>query len=133
MIILDTHVLVWMDEGNACLGKKARTRIDEALRNSTLYVSAISFWEVSMLIAKGRLQMQMSVDVWRNSLLEHGLREIPMTGDIAITAANLTHFHGDPADRFIAASAVNAALHICTADKKILAWGKKSLCIDAQK
>lgn len=133
MMILDTHVLVWMDEGSSRLGKKARSRIDEALKDSALYVSAISFWEVSMLLAKGRLQMQMSVDVWRNSLLEHGLREIPMTGDIAITAASLIDFHGDPADRFIAASAVNTALHICTADQKILAWGEKSLCIDAQK
>jgi len=133
MMILDTHVLVWMDEGSVRLGKKARSRIDEALRNSVLYVSAISFWEVAMLVAKGRLQMQMSVDVWRNSLLEHGLREIAMTGDIAITAASLVDFHGDPADRFIAASAVNTGLHICTADQKILGWGKKSLCIDALK
>jgi PIN domain nuclease of toxin-antitoxin system len=133
MIILDTHVLVWMDEGSAKLGKKAITLIDKASKNNTLYVSAISFWEASMLIAKDRLQMQMSVEVWRKSLLEHGLQELPLAGEIAIAAANLPDFHGDPADRFIVASALGSALQICTADKKILSWSKKLRCIDAQK
>ena len=49
MIVLDTHVLIWLDQDNPKLGPKCRTAVDEALAQDDLAVSAISFWEVAML------------------------------------------------------------------------------------
>ncbi len=122
MLILDTHVLVWLDEGSRRLGKKALRTIDRGLASGQLSVASISFWEISMLINKKRLDIQMELDVWRMQLLQSGLREIPLQGSTAIRAGLLTGFHGDPADRIIVATALENAAFLMTADKKILNW-----------
>lgn len=132
MILLDTHVLVWLDEGGPRLGKRALQRVDEEFGAGNLAVSAISFWEISMLIQKGRLEMRLELDVWRKELLEKGLCEIPLDGAIAIRAGGLQDFHGDPADRLIVATALQASSTLMTADQKILAWKYLSLKCNAQ-
>ena len=53
MILLDTHVLLWLDSADPRLGTESRAAIDEAYRAGELAVSAISFWETAMLIEKG--------------------------------------------------------------------------------
>ena len=132
MILLDTHVLVWLDEGSPRLGNKALRKINNAFANNDLAVSAISFWEISMLVQKKRLEMQMEIDVWRKELIEKGLREIPLAGEIAILARALSNFHGDPADRMIVATARQLSATLATADGKILDWDGLKLKIDAQ-
>ncbi len=122
MIILDTHVLVWLDEGNHNLGKQTRKLIDLALQEDCLAVSPISFWEITMLLKKKRLEIGIDIKIWRQDLLEKGLNEIPMHGAIAIQAGSLPNFHGDPADRIIVASSLSTSAKLVTADKKILAW-----------
>lgn len=133
-MLLDTHTLVWLDEGSQRLGEQARQQIDSALQEGTLFVSALSFWEVAMLVSKGRLECRIEIDLWRKSLLDSGLQEIKLDGDIAIRAALLRAFHGDPADRIIVATARQIAAPLCTADEKILAWNPEELsCLDARK
>jgi PIN domain nuclease of toxin-antitoxin system len=132
MILLDTHALIWLDEGSHRIGKNALSLLDQSLQSKELFVSSISFWEVAMLIEKGRLEMQMSVDLWRQSLFDNGLQEIALTGDIAIRSALLQNFHGDPADRMIVATAIHSTATLCTADKEILLWGQNLLRFDAQ-
>lgn len=122
MIILDTHVLVWLDEGSSRLGPQSRDLIDEALYQEQLAVAAISFWEIAMLVEKKRLDIKMDLQVWRQELLEKGLKEVAMHGSIAVQAGELPEFHGDPADRIIVASALFTSATLVTADEKILAW-----------
>jgi len=122
MILLDTHVLVWLDEGNSRLGAQSRDMIDMALSQERLSVSAISFWEIAMLVEKKRLEIKMDLQVWRRELLETGLQEITMHGFLGIQVANLPDFHGDPADRIIVSSALANSATLITADEKILAW-----------
>ena len=133
MILLDTHTLVWLDEGNNRLGQDSLSMIDQALQSKELYVSSISFWEVAMLVNKGRLDMQISIELWRKNLLDNGLQELPLTGDTAIHSALLNDFHGDPADRMIVATAIQETATLCTADEKILVWKSKLLRSDARK
>ena len=132
MIVLDTHVLVWLAEGSPKLGKKSRLLMDEALKAEALFVSVISFWEVAMLVEKRRLDMQMSVDAWRKSLIENGLKEVDLTGDMAIYSAQLNNFHGDPADRMIVSTAISLTATLCTADEKILSWDQSLMRLDAR-
>jgi PIN domain nuclease of toxin-antitoxin system len=106
VILLDTHVLVWLDEASPRLGSDAIVRIDAAFQADNIAVSAISFWEVAMLVRKGRIRLDMDLSIWRNDLLEQGIIELPVTGEIGIKAAGLESFHGDPADRLIAATAL---------------------------
>lgn len=133
MILLDTHALIWLDEGNIRLGKESLSFIDQALKKKELFVSSITFWEVGMLIEKGRLEMRMDIDLWRQNLIKNGLQEIPMTGEIAIRAALLNCFHGDPADRIIVATAIHSTSVLYTADKKILSWKEGLSLFDARK
>lgn len=132
MLLLDTHVLIWLDEGNPRIGKTALTLIDESLASGQLGVATISFWEVAMLVEKQRLTMLTELDIWRADLLQAGLVEIPLQGATAIRAGQLALFHGDPADRMIVATAIENSATLMTADEKILSWSRFHHAIDAR-
>ena len=131
MLLLDTHVLVWLAEGNRRLGPHALQAINKALADSQLSVASISFWEISMLVQKKRLDIQIELDAWRFELLHAGLLEIPLQGATALRAGQLRNFHGDPADRMIVATALETSATLMTADKKILTWKKLRQKADA--
>jgi len=133
VIILDTHALVWLDAGNALLGTEAIKVINHALADNALAVSAITFWEVTMLANRGRLKLDIAPETWRRELIERGLIEIPMDGATGIQAAGLPAFHGDPADRMIVATTLATGSLLVTADKKILNWSGLSQKMDAHR
>jgi PIN domain nuclease of toxin-antitoxin system len=120
VILLDTHVLVWLDEASPRLGTTTIEQIDSAFQSGQVTISAISFWEVSMLVRKGRIRLDMDLAIWRSDFLEQGLIEIPVTGEIGIRAAGFENFHGDPADRLIAATALQCSATLLTADERLL-------------
>jgi len=122
VILLDTHVLVWHTKGLEELGAQAKALADSALVQDELAVSAITFWEVEMLIVRGRLALLQDATAWRQELLDYGLIEIPVAGDIGIMAAALPDFHRDPADRFITATALHYGAQLVTADERMLGW-----------
>jgi PIN domain nuclease of toxin-antitoxin system len=132
MLLLDTHVLVWLDEGSHRLGSIALQAIIESLPAGQLGVATISFWEIAMLVEKRRLAMQTELDVWRSDLLQAGLVEIPLQGTTAVRAGQLQMFHGDPADRIIVATAIENGATLVTADEKILSWESLQQKIDAR-
>ena len=121
MILLDTHVLLWSRFGSTQIGVKCRRAIEQALEESDLAISAFSFWEIAMLRSKGRMDLLRDIGSWRRDLLESGLIEIPVNGEIGIRAYELPDFHADPADRIIVATALDGHL-LLTADDRILEW-----------
>jgi PIN domain nuclease of toxin-antitoxin system len=133
VILLDTHALAWLDAGSPRLGTRSRRLADQALRENRLAISAISFWEIGMLLAKGRLELRLDQAQWRADLLRAGLLELPITGAIGLQAAALDDFHGDPADRLIVATALASTARLITADERILDWKKSLQCQDARK
>ena len=125
VILLDTHAAVWIMRNDAALGKRARLAAVAALEQGELAVSAISFWEIALLIAKGRLRSLDDPSETRRLMMRAGIREIALTGEIAILAVQLDLRHGDPADRFIAATAVAHEATLMTADATLLNWRTK--------
>lgn len=121
MILLDTHVLVWMDEDNPKLGHNARELIEKAFNEDAVGVSVISFWECALLAAKDLITLPAPMVTWRSELLANGLIELPLDGPTAILAAQLDGLHRDPADRFIAAAALRHQAILVTADDRLLA------------
>jgi PIN domain nuclease of toxin-antitoxin system len=119
--MLDTHAAVWLaiDQG---LGKQSQRIVDKALADDRLTISAVSFWELAMLIAKRRLRAVKSAGELRTKMLAAGIRELPLTGEIAILAAELENLNGDPADRLIAATAIAHDATLMTADDRLLQW-----------
>jgi PIN domain nuclease of toxin-antitoxin system len=124
-VILDTHVAIWVAE-DAPLGANVRNQIAAAAREGTLFLSAISAWEVATLVRKNRLRLDMATDQYIEGLFElPGVREIPVTFQIARTAGILSDsFHGDPADRIIVATASLYGEPLLTRDKRILRFAK---------
>ncbi len=122
LILLDTHALLWLEQENDALGRTARRLADRALEAGRLAVSAISFWEAALLVAKGRIEADLPVAQWRRDLFEAGLLEIPIDGEIGVAAAQLQAFHADPADRMIVSTAVLKGATLVRADRHILNW-----------
>ena len=122
MILLDTHAALWFTSDNGLLGKRSQRALDRALEDDQLAVSVISFWEITLLIAKRRVRSIDSAAETRDFILRAGIGELPLTGEIAILAGELDSLHGDPADRFIAATAIRHDATLVTADEKLLRW-----------
>ena len=122
MILLDTNAAIWLALDSPDLGRRSRRLVEKAVRDGLLAISAISFWEIALLIKKGRMRRPNSVGELRHQLLSSGTTELPLTGEIAISAGELDGLHGDPADRFIAATAIIHGATLMTADERLLRW-----------
>ena len=121
MILLDTHVLLWLLLDDSRLGDQTRQTIVDAWVEGEVAVSAITFWEVALLHDRGRIALLGDIGMWRMGLLDAGLSEIPVDGDVGIRAVALENFHPDPADRLIVATALGGH-RLITADRRILEW-----------
>ena len=120
-MLLDTHVLVWLRTDASQMGREALGVVDRAWLAGEAAVSAITFWELAMLVAKGRMSLPDDVASWRRLNLRQGLTEIPVDGEIGARAGSLAGLHGDPADRIIVATAMEGH-RLVTADQRILDW-----------
>ena len=121
MILPDTHTLIWYMTLNPRLGPRADRRIQEAIADGDTAFSAISVWEVALLLAKRRLTLDVTALQWRQKLLTAGLIEIPVDGAIAARSVALPNMHDDPADRIIVATAEEGH-QLITDDHRILNW-----------
>jgi PIN domain nuclease of toxin-antitoxin system len=122
-LLLDTHVLVWSLKDDEQLGAKARKRIERESARGAVAVSAISFWEVSLLILRKRVQLSPSGPALRGHVLGLGVQELPVDGAIAELAGRLSQRHGDPADCLLVATALEHELTLVTADARLLELG----------
>jgi PIN domain nuclease of toxin-antitoxin system len=115
VILLDTCTLLWLASSPDKLSAKAA----EAIRASGEFVevSAISAWEIAWKCAKGHLALGLSPREWFRLALEiQQVREVAITAEIALRAAELPRLHGDPADRFIIATALELSIPVVTPD-----------------
>ena len=87
-----------------------------------IWLSAVSIWEALILIRKGRVDITGPLGDWVSSATA-GLREAPLTWEIAKVSEEIGLSHADPADRFLAATAKVLALTLVTADKNLLGLG----------
>ena len=122
VIVLDTHVLVWVAGGERKLGRKARALIDRHWQAGMVAASALSFWEAGLLQARRRLSLPAPARQWRDELLAAGLTELPVDGMIAVRSLDLSDLPDDPADRFIVATALVHGAALMTADDRLLDW-----------
>ncbi|WP_454739453.1 type II toxin-antitoxin system VapC family toxin [Cupriavidus necator] len=124
MIVLDTHTLVWWVAEDETLSKKAKAAIDRELEGGQIIVSAISAWEIAMLVEREKLVLSMDVGSWLATVAEvEAVHFLPIDIDIATKSVDLPgEFHKDPADRMIVATARKLAAPLVTKDEKIRAY-----------
>ncbi len=127
-LLLDTHVWVWLMNGDELLEScRARPQLEKTAQGAGLRVSAISVWELGMLEAKGRLSFSLDGEQWvRRALTAPGISLAPLTPEIALASSRLPDaFHGDPVDRIIAATARQIGAGLVTKDRQIITYGQK--------
>lgn len=134
MILLDTHVVLWLVGDDVRLGRRA---IESIERDGDRRASAMVAWEIAMNIDKGRMSLEAPLASWlQQSLASIEVQEIPVTGSVALDAGSLRDgLHGDPCDRLMIATARALGCALVTADEKILAYAERGhlKAIDARR
>jgi len=116
LIVLDTHAVVWWTLEPARLGRAAAREIAQAER---IGVPAIDFWEVAVLVRKGRLELDVSVADWADRVLAIPKVERLALDDRVALRADALSMHGDPADLFIVATALDHRARLITKDAAV--------------
>jgi PIN domain nuclease of toxin-antitoxin system len=127
-LLLDTHVWLWYAEGVSGRLRPASIRqLDEARQGGGLILSAVSVWEIGMHAARGRIQLTMPLRAWvDNALSVPGIRLVPVDAAVAAESTLLPgEPQGDPADRFLIATARIHGVTLATRDERILGYAKQ--------
>ena len=123
MIVLDTHVWVWWVHATSQLTPANLQSLDTAAPDG-LGVSIVSCWEVAKPVEYDRLRLPCDVGQWLQQALAHpGIQLLDLTPRIVVEPTRLPpHFHRDPADQLIVATARVHDVPVATADDKILEY-----------
>lgn len=124
-LLLDTHVLIWWILNSRKLGRRARAVISRSAAG--VFISAVSVWEISIKVPKGRLTLREPLDGYLPSLFENGFRPLPINIAHALAIRTLPPHHGDPFDRMLIAQAQCERLTLVTVDPLISAYGVPTL------
>jgi PIN domain nuclease of toxin-antitoxin system len=120
-LLLDTHILLWSLLEPHRLSERAREALSG--QENTLWISPITTWEIAVLAERGRIEIKgTSPAKWiRKVLGSVPLKAAPLNHEVALSSRLVDLPHQDPADRFIAATALVYDLVLLTADERLLA------------
>jgi len=120
VILLDTHVILWIAGEPEKMSKSASTAIRDARAERVpIAIASVSLYEIARLADRGRIKLDSPTDSFLRRLESLFLVQ-QITASVAIAAGQLPdHFPGDPMDRIIAATALTEALSLVTADERI--------------
>ena len=116
--LLDTHIWLWSLLEPERLGENILKVLDN--KENELFISPISLWETMILAEKGKIELWPTIDEWISEALKRSpVKEAVLTHAIAIKSRKIELPHKDPADRFIAATALENDLILITEDEKL--------------
>lgn len=114
-LLLDTHALIWALGAPERLPRKLLDVFDEP--GVTVFVSAVSTWEISIKVALGRLVFPLAG--LSQSLSEAAFEELPVSVAHSVETAQLPLIHRDPFDRLLVAQARHERLMLATRDSDL--------------
>jgi PIN domain nuclease of toxin-antitoxin system len=120
VILVDTHVVVWLAFDPDQISRKARRAIEEARNNADgLAISDITLLELAALASKDRIHLEISLESFLQEV-EARFVVLPITGRACARAIGFpASYPKDPADRIIGATALVEGLRLITADREI--------------
>lgn len=125
-LLLDTHILLWSVTEPQRLARLVAEELVNAANE--LWFSPISAWETLILAEKGKIRLQPNPLAGFQAIIEElSLCEAPLTFDVAVRSRMIALSHQDPADRFIAATALVYGLTLVTADARLIACHELSV------
>lgn len=113
--LLDTHVLLWMQDDNLALSNKARKILEDPACN--LYLSIASLWEITIKQSLGKLQLEYSLDELIKSCDETNITILPIDVGTLKILKSLPFLHRDPFDRIIIATSIELSLDFISSDE----------------
>ncbi len=116
--LVDTHIWIW----SLLDPKQLARRVRKALENpeNELWLSPVSVWELMILVEKGRVVLESNVQNWLDEAFRMApMKEAPITYEVARKSRSVRLPHQDPADRFLAATAMVLELTLITADERM--------------
>lgn len=117
-LLLDTHVWLWSLLAPERLRQEAVAAIEDPANR--LYLSPISVWEALLLAERKRIELSGDPHAWVTKVLaEVPIFEAPLTFEMAVASRTVQLPHQDPADRFLAATALVLDLVLLTADRRL--------------
>ena len=124
MILLDTHVLIWLALEPQKLSRKAKEAIRSARREGGLAVAGITLWEMAWLVENGRIETKATIESFVRECVSK-VSVLSITPPIAARAVSLPEgFPKDPQDRLIAATALVEGIELVTHDGLIRKSGQ---------
>jgi PIN domain nuclease of toxin-antitoxin system len=117
-LLLDTHVLLWWQLGDRRLKRAARAQISNP-RNH-IYVSTISYWEIAIKHALGKLPVSASLSM--SAANQDGFATLAFEPKHVLKIASLPNHHNDPFDRALIAQAISGKQTLLTSDRAIHAY-----------
>jgi PIN domain nuclease of toxin-antitoxin system len=120
LILLDTHVVIWLVAGDPKLSKRAEQAIDDArLGVAGLAISDFTLYEITLASRKKRIDVHISVESLLFEL-EQRFVVLPITREVCMRTLSFpVNYPRDPADRIIGATALAHELTLVTADQAI--------------
>jgi len=119
VILLDTHVLLWMALDPKLLSKQASAAIQDARSRGGISISDITLWEIALLARRGRIEIIGTIDSFVHEISAPVVVK-PITAAVASMAVQFPEdYPQDPADRLIGATSRVEMLPLVTADKRL--------------
>lgn len=116
--LLDTHIWWWYLTGSDQLGRGLHRQINQAADDC--WLSPISIWELEMLSKRKRIRIPGVFRKWvEEALAKFPLGEATLTKEVALVSGEIELPHRDPADHFLAASALVYGLLLMTMDQRL--------------
>jgi PIN domain nuclease of toxin-antitoxin system len=114
-LLLDTHVLLWAGLDSRRLSPRARDLLADP--DQSLWVSAISAWEITTKVASGKLRLDIPAEqFFERALVGLGYADLAITHRHAFVAGSLPRHHGDLADRILIGQSLVEGFTLVSAD-----------------
>lgn len=117
-LLINSHVLIWYNSGDRRLGPSFVNQLRQ--RNTDVYVSAATIWELAIKRAAGKLTITGSIVA---VAANNGFKLLPVLPEHAELVSELERHHGDPFDRLLVAQAMHEGLTLVTHDRALALYG----------
>ena len=125
-VLLDTHIVLWMDNGDERLRPSTQDLIQAFARDAAILISSVSAWEIAQLADLNRIELDVPPWDWIERFASvPGIRWVPLSPSAASRAYRLNGLaHRDPADRLLIATAIEMECPLVTYDRLILNFAR---------